>query len=114
LLTSPDGINWTRRNTGTVQSLQKIAYGQGTFVAVGGGSAVLQSSPTVPTLQLYSVAPNEIGLQLLGGFDRPHIIEAATNPAANWFPITNLTPVQRNFLDTDNSVAAKFYRARVP
>lgn len=114
LLTSPDGTNWTQRTTRTVQSLQRITYGRGTFVAVGGGSTVLQSAPTVPTLQFYSVAANQVGLQLLGGFDRPHILEAATNPAADWFPIANLTAGQRDFLDTDNPAVAKFYRARVP
>jgi hypothetical protein len=36
VLTSPDGIIWTERNSGTSDDFYDVAYGQNTFVAVGG------------------------------------------------------------------------------
>jgi hypothetical protein len=43
ILTSPDGITWTRRVSPA--SGTAIAYGNKTFVAVGGGGKIIQSSP---------------------------------------------------------------------
>ena len=37
VLTSPDGVNWVQRRTGTTNYLHGITYGNGQFVAVGGG-----------------------------------------------------------------------------
>jgi hypothetical protein len=36
ILTSPDGVTWTRRTSGTGNWLEGVAYGNGLFVAVGG------------------------------------------------------------------------------
>ena len=38
ILTSPDGVSWTRRTSGTSNRLEGVAYGNGLFVAVGGGT----------------------------------------------------------------------------
>jgi hypothetical protein len=35
ILTSPDGVNWTARTSGTRNDLYGVTYGNGTFVAVG-------------------------------------------------------------------------------
>jgi hypothetical protein len=43
VLTSPDGITWTRRNTGYVERLEAISYGNGLFVASGWDRAILTS-----------------------------------------------------------------------
>lgn len=47
IVTSADGINWQQRpiNTGYSPSLQSVAYGNGSFVAVGGKGLILQSDP---------------------------------------------------------------------
>ena len=41
---SPDGVNWTVRLSGLSNPLSGVAYGNGTFVAVGSGGKVLTSS----------------------------------------------------------------------
>jgi hypothetical protein len=43
VLTSTDGITWTKRNAGT-NNLQGVTYGNGTFVAVGLSGKILTSS----------------------------------------------------------------------
>jgi len=45
ILTSPDGVTWTRRDSGTERSLYGVAYGNGIFVAVGGYMREILTSP---------------------------------------------------------------------
>jgi len=48
LITSPDGVNWTRRDpAGTANTLFGVTYGNGIFVVVGGGGIILISSDGV-------------------------------------------------------------------
>ncbi len=44
ILTSPDGVTWTERTSGTTESLKGVTYGNNTFVAVG-GSGNIGSAP---------------------------------------------------------------------
>ena len=43
ILTSPDGVSWTERTSGTRNRLSDVTYGNGLFVAVGGGGTILTS-----------------------------------------------------------------------
>ena len=43
ILTSPDGVSWTARASGTSNWLLGVAHGNGLFVAVGDGGAILTS-----------------------------------------------------------------------
>ena len=43
ILTSPDGVTWTQRASGTVGFLRGVTYGNGTFAAVGERSTILTS-----------------------------------------------------------------------
>ncbi len=43
ILTSPDGVNWTKRDSGTNVTLYAITYGKGLFVAVGSSGTILAS-----------------------------------------------------------------------
>jgi hypothetical protein len=43
ILTSPDGVSWTRQTSGTYYPLHGVAYGNNTFVAVGEYSTILTS-----------------------------------------------------------------------
>ena len=43
ILTSPHGVTWTKRNSGTENQLLGIVFGDGTFVAVGSSGEILTS-----------------------------------------------------------------------
>jgi hypothetical protein len=43
ILTSPDGVSWTRQTLGTGNLLYDVTYGNGTFVAVGDWGTILTS-----------------------------------------------------------------------
>ncbi|MBL9202110.1 MAG: hypothetical protein JNL39_16480, partial [Opitutaceae bacterium] len=43
ILTSPDGVVWTKRQSGTVKSLRAVVWGSDSYIAVGDGGTVLQS-----------------------------------------------------------------------
>ena len=43
ILTSPDGVTWTRQESGTPNNLDGIAYGSGSFVAVGMNGTIVQA-----------------------------------------------------------------------
>jgi hypothetical protein len=43
ILTSPDGVTWTARTSGTSNLLYDVTYGNGTFVAVGEWGTILTS-----------------------------------------------------------------------
>src|SRR5262245_26918607 len=43
ILTSPDGVNWTQQQSGTLDDLRGIANGNGLFVAIGGAPTILTS-----------------------------------------------------------------------
>ena len=49
ILTSPDGVNWTTRTTGSsYDDLYGVAYGNNSFVAVGSSGMIIQSQPLAP------------------------------------------------------------------
>jgi len=54
LLSSSDGTTWVPRDPGSTRNLNRIAYGEGRFVAGGGFGTILQSgrleAPTAPNL----------------------------------------------------------------
>ena len=43
IITSPDGVTWTKRSTGIITPLLSITYGSNTFVAVGENGVILTS-----------------------------------------------------------------------
>jgi len=44
ILTSSDGISWTKRTSGTTKNLYGVTYGNSTFVTVGDNATILTSS----------------------------------------------------------------------
>jgi len=67
VLTSPDGINWTAQWSGTLENLNKVAFGDALFVAVGDDGTIMTSPDAVDwttqasgtTAKLYSVAAGD-------------------------------------------------------
>ena len=45
IITSPDGNTWTQRVSNAVWTLKDVAFGNGTFVAVGDNGTIVQSDP---------------------------------------------------------------------
>ena len=43
ILTSPDGVTWIQRSSGTTNLLNGVTFANGTFVAVGRGGTILTS-----------------------------------------------------------------------
>jgi len=43
ILTSPDGVSWTLRNSGTSRDINGVAYAKGLFVAVGERGTIVTS-----------------------------------------------------------------------
>ncbi len=60
ILTSPDGVSWTARASGTDEWLWGVAYGNGRFVAVGGGGAILTSPDGVTWTQRTSLEKSDL------------------------------------------------------
>jgi hypothetical protein len=58
VLTSPDGVNWTGRSSGSTERLLGVAYGNSQFVAVGtNGTILLSEEPiVVPAIGLVAGA----------------------------------------------------------
>ena len=46
ILTSPDGVTWTSRSSGTTLYLSAITYGAGQFVVVGYRGVILTGNGT--------------------------------------------------------------------
>jgi hypothetical protein len=60
ILTSPDGVNWTARTSGTSNWLEGVAYGNGLFVAVGQGGTILTSPDGVSWTRQTSGTSNRL------------------------------------------------------
>jgi hypothetical protein len=65
MATSPDGVTWTARNSGTSNGLLAAAYGNGSFIAVGGGCTILQAQIFAP-LSLKALTPSLKSPQRVG------------------------------------------------
>jgi hypothetical protein len=118
--TSSDGINWTSRGPNslfeTPPVFNGIAFGNGTFVAVGAGGLIVQSVPA-PSLVSASPASQGIKINLTGNIGRNFVLETTTNlSAASWttlFSVTN-APYSTNFIDVMTNIPQRFYRSREP
>jgi photosystem II stability/assembly factor-like uncharacterized protein len=60
ILTSTDGVSWTRRTSPTTQGLYSVTYGNGLFVAVGNNGTILTSTDGVNWTQRTSGTSNDL------------------------------------------------------
>jgi hypothetical protein len=113
IISSKDGISWKRYNTGRIDFLTDVAYGNNTFVAVGGRGQIYQSDPIL-ALDLSKGLPAQLSLR--GPLGRSCLIESAdglvaTNP---WTAVAtvSLTKNPTTWVDSDSaSKPQRFYRA---
>jgi hypothetical protein len=119
VLTSADGLRWEVHESGWTNQLNGVAYGNGTFVAVGAGGAILQSEDTRPHLSAtIEASTGGVQLSITGGLVRCHRVQAATElPTTNWTDLltfTNTGPAT-NFVDTSaTNFNRRFYRVVSP
>jgi hypothetical protein len=105
---SPNSVSETPR------SISSVAFGAGTFVAVGAGGVIVQS---VPAPSLVSASPVSQGIKInaTGDIGRNFVLETTTNlAAASWtslFSVTN-APYSTNFIDSVTNSPQRFYRSR--
>jgi hypothetical protein len=112
ILSSSDGVTWTVRNSGTSAGLASVAYGNGSFVAVGDvvltsgqySNAVLQISPppTKGPLPMLLVAPS----------GHKYVVQSSTN-LLDWATLSLLTNADGSVSFQDNfwtNYPARFYR----
>jgi hypothetical protein len=116
-VTSPDGVTWISRNSGTGNVLQGIAFADGTFVAVGEAGTILQSGllvPQPPRLGPVVLLPNGVvQLTLTGLGGQVYAIEASPD-LERWLTITNvaLSDSSGQFVDpAATNFPRRFYRA---
>jgi hypothetical protein len=115
IFTSPDGVNWVQRQSGAQAGLLNAsAFGNGSFVAVGGGGTILQSGSTTFTLKLTpSASFGLLKLSLEGPIGLSYTIQGSTN-LISWQTLTNFTSTQPTSVIFDPLPVASdrvFYRA---
>lgn len=115
ILTSPDGLAWTGRLSGTAGTLSGVAFGNGVYVIVGGAGVILRSAPVPQPVSFASIKAAPATLELGLGDECPlnFIIETSTN-LIDWVPIPGVAEPKSGVisLETEPGKApACFYRA---
>ena len=120
LLTSPDGITWTNRasalagftSTGDFD-LARVAFGNGTFLAVGEGGTILQSGGIITLGITADATTGQPALTLVGPMGLPYTVQTSPDLAA-WQDVTNFVaavPTNTVFSPLPAGTAHLFYRA---
>lgn len=120
IYTSVDGTNWVRRFNLSNSGFSKVAFGAGTFVAVGGPGAILQSGvlPLTPAAMdriTVSGFSGSATLNISGPVGRNCRIEytdSVSDPSA-WMPLKTISISDSPFAISDDSIAGqsrRFYR----
>jgi hypothetical protein len=117
VVSSTNGTNWTYHDPRADTSLYGVAYGQGTFVAVGESGTILQSAKIGPRLDLLSTSgADAYAFNLIGDAGETYRIEASDD-LANWTALTNFVSATGTNQFTEiaaSNVTGRFYRAVTP
>jgi hypothetical protein len=116
IVTSTDGMNWLTRpvNAGLSPVLRGIAYGNGSFVAVGDQGIILQSGPVFHLKPNPGVGP--LHWVLKGEAGRSYTFQCTEN-LVNWNSITNFVSAGETTLLIDSTATnsdLRFYRVVSP
>jgi len=105
ILTSPDGVTWTRRTSGTTVWLNSVCYSDGTYYAVGSGGTIL-GSPDAVTWSLLPVSTTK-SLYALASFNG-QVLAAGVEGAVLRARVTPLATLV-NFLSFARDAAAEVF-----
>ena len=104
MLNSDDGISWTAQDSGLITNLLSVAYGQGGFVAVGEGGAIVKSVDAIVwKTQTSGVSADLTGVTYGGGGylavgwpgiyeARPGQVVLTSSDGINWIARTVVSP----------------------
>jgi hypothetical protein len=116
ILTSTNGVSWTRINPGATGLPIGIAYGAGRFLAVF-SNTILQADLVPGILDPPGITPEGVALPINGLIGKSYQIEATTSLALpDWAPIGSVTNTQLTTVFTDMTAAGaphRFYRTRL-
>lgn len=110
--TSADGINWTNRVPFPLYPFWGVAYGEGTFVAVGENGEILQSqylaNPLLEAPRL--VQNNSVQIPIAGKPGWTYLIQASPD-LRNWVNLTNVVlKTPSGTFGASSSTQQRFYR----
>jgi hypothetical protein len=118
ILSSPDAVHWTAHPESSSNQLNGVAYGNGSFVAVGNGGTILQSGPVFTISGGSQITQAGYALTLTGQIGRSYSILANGDlTATNWPVVANFTNTTETtqFLDSGATrTNQRFYRAVTP
>ena len=86
-------MNWTQRQTATTNAFNRIAYGNGRFVAVGHHGTILTSGPIINLTLTSTAGTGPLRLSLEGPTGLGYTIQTSTD-LITWQTVTNITSVQ--------------------
>jgi hypothetical protein len=115
ILSSPDAAHWTTRLTNSNNQLNGVAYGNGSFVAVGNGGMILQSGPIFTIAGGSQITNGGYALTLTGQVGRSYSIQANGDlTTTNWSVVASFTNNAETMQVIDSSAGGtnqRFYRA---
>jgi hypothetical protein len=109
---SGNSTDWLYKNRVAALHLYRVAYGKGTFVAVGDSGTIIQSDPVL-TLKASSLAGDTFTFISAGEVGPTHTWQTSTN-LLNWEDGGNYQQDQptKPISDTVSSNPLKFYRIK--
>jgi hypothetical protein len=115
---SPDGTTWQTVHHTSFVTLEGIAFGNDTFVAVGEDGLILQSAPVNPSsaIELTQPAVTDIGFQFEfnGEVGQSYTVESSTDLINwSWLKQVDCTSPAMTVIDSA-TVAPRFYRVVRP
>lgn len=123
LLISPDGINWTKHETDLIWHLTDIAYGDGTFIAVGWNGQIVQSDRVTTTggeeIRLSqpskAAGAGSFSFQVSGEAGKNYRVETSPD-LMNWAVLKTVSMTASPTAVTDAAPAGpnRFYRVVLP
>ncbi len=113
--TSADGLSWTESAT-AVAPLEGVAYGNGSFVAVGDGGLVMQSTGAdVAQLMIARRDPNTVEISCYTEAGRACRLQASSD-GRDWRDLTSFIASASGdrYIDTVHPAAIRLYRVVSP
>jgi hypothetical protein len=114
MMTSPDGVNWTRRFSGSSEVLQKVFWTGRSFMVVGFYGTILESGNFSPRIRDFSFQPDGFRLQFDTDAARTYQVQCSSD-LINWTTLEDVVAEPdgspTTFIDrTATAGERRFYR----